>query len=142
MKTTCLFLLVGLYLSFAMPLKAQNGAFTYQGRLSDNGVPANGSFDLQFRLRDAATNGNQIGGTVDVSPISVSNGVFSVLLSFGIEAFNGDPRWLEISVRTNGAVTPHILLNPSQPITPIPYAWHAAKAASAGVAASLGKSVV
>ena len=32
---------------------AQGTAFTYQGRLIDNGVPATGSYDLRFVLFDA-----------------------------------------------------------------------------------------
>ena len=36
-------------------------AFTYQGRLSDGGLPANGAYDLRFALFDAASDGNQIG---------------------------------------------------------------------------------
>ena len=31
--------------------------FTYQGRLQQNGQPANGAFDLTFTLYDAASNG-------------------------------------------------------------------------------------
>ena len=30
--------------------EAQGTAFTYQGRLNDNGAPANGIYDLQFRI--------------------------------------------------------------------------------------------
>ena len=43
---------------------AQGTAFTYQGRLNDGGSPASGSYDLTFALFDAATSGNQVGGTV------------------------------------------------------------------------------
>src|SRR5437764_6560386 len=32
-------------------------AFTYQGRLLDNSVPANGQYDLQFALFDAVSGG-------------------------------------------------------------------------------------
>ncbi len=38
---------------------AQSTGFTYQGRLQDNGTPANGSYDLQFTLFDSG--GTQIG---------------------------------------------------------------------------------
>jgi len=40
----------------ALFANAQGSAFTYQGRLVDNGAAANGTYDLQFVLRDAATN--------------------------------------------------------------------------------------
>jgi len=32
----------------------QTSGFTYQGRLTDGGTPANGNYDLQFVLFDAA----------------------------------------------------------------------------------------
>ncbi len=40
---------------------AQTTAFTYQGKLSDAGSPANGQYQLQFKLYDAG--GTQIGAT-------------------------------------------------------------------------------
>ncbi len=36
----------------------QTTAFTYQGRLQTNGVPAEGPYDLRFTLHDAATLGS------------------------------------------------------------------------------------
>ena len=41
-------------------LFAQSTAFSYQGRLNDGGVPANGIYDLQFTIYDALTNGNAV----------------------------------------------------------------------------------
>ena len=40
----------------------QSTAFTYQGRLSANGQPADGNYDLAFRLFDAAEGGTQVVG--------------------------------------------------------------------------------
>ncbi|TAL03177.1 MAG: hypothetical protein EPO07_06580, partial [Verrucomicrobia bacterium] len=68
--------------------------FTYQGRLNVNGVPANGPFDFQFRLFDAATAGNQIDYTQSTLP--VVDGLFSVALHLGDGMFTGPDRWLEI----------------------------------------------
>jgi hypothetical protein len=36
---------------------AQGTAFTYQGALKSGGSPANGNYDLEFSLFDAATSG-------------------------------------------------------------------------------------
>src|SRR6267378_8177087 len=81
---------------------AQGTAFTYQGRL-DNGIStANGSYDLTFSLFDADTNGNQVGVTLTNTAVGVSNGLFVVTLDFGAGMFDGNPRWLEIGVSTNG----------------------------------------
>jgi len=75
-------------------------AFTYQGKLTDGGAPANGNYDLKFTLFDAATNGNQVGVTLTNVAIAVSNGLFTTTLDFGADAFSGDTRWLEIGVQT------------------------------------------
>ena len=50
---------------------AQGTAFTYQGRLTDNGGPANGNYDLQFVLRDAAMAGGQVGSAIVLAPVAV-----------------------------------------------------------------------
>lgn len=113
---------------------AQTTAFTYQGKLTDAGAPANGSFDLQFKLFDALSGGTQIGATVTNNAVAVSGGVFTTMLDFGANAFPGAARWLEISVRPagGGAFT---LLNPRQSIGTVPYAL---RSLTAGNAAQLG----
>ena len=59
------------------------GSFTYQGRLNDASGPANGLFDFQFSLHPASlgTN-NQIDTTITRQVLPVSNGLFTVTLSF------------------------------------------------------------
>ena len=109
-------------LARAAPVHAQGTAFTYQGRLTDAGQPANGYYSLQFYLRDSVSGGNPVGATNTLAPVVVSNGIFTVMLDFGSGIFTGAGRWLEIGVRTNGAVTAHIALSPRHPITPAPYA--------------------
>ena len=99
---------------------AQGTAFTYQGRLSDNGSPANGTnYGMLFHLYGAATNGGSLGNLGIVS-VAVSNGLFTVPLDFGASVFDGNPRWLEISVQKDGGA--FTTLSPRQLITPTPYA--------------------
>lgn len=100
---------------------AQSSAFNYQGRLSDAGAAANGNFQFQFRLYDAPVGGNQIGGTLSDVSVAVSNGLFSTDLDFGLTAFSGADRYLEIAVRktANDAYT---TLTPRQKINSAPYA--------------------
>ncbi len=105
---------------------AQGTAFTYQGLLNDGGNLANGSYDLQFTLYDAATNGNPLGAPVTVGAAPVTNGLFTVPLDFGGGVFGGQPRWLEIGVRTNGVQAGFTTLNPRQSLTAAPYAVTAA----------------
>ena len=58
-------------------------AFTYQGRLTDGGNPANGEYDFQFRLYDAATGGSQVGSTISKGDVTVTDGLFTVEVDFG-----------------------------------------------------------
>lgn len=95
-------------------------AFTYQGRLMDGGAVANGNYDFQFKLYDAATAGVQVGGAI-LQTIAVLEGYFTTQLDFG-EVFNGDARYLEIGVKTAGSLDPYTILAPRQALTPSPYA--------------------
>jgi len=106
-------------------LHAQSTAFTYQGSLSDNSRPAQGFFDLRFSLWDSASGPSQVGDFVTVPAVETADGLFTVDLDFGADVFNGDPRWLEIAVGTNGDGT-FTTLTPRQPLTSTPYAIRAA----------------
>lgn len=106
-------------------LPAQTTAFTYQGRLQEGAHPADGSYDLQFSLADACSNGNYVATSLTCAAVPVSNGLFAVTLDFGGGIFDGSPRWLEVGVRTNGSSDPYILLSPRQAITAAPYAMFA-----------------
>jgi hypothetical protein len=117
-------------------LLAQGTAFTYQGRLQQNGAPANGSYDLQSTLYDIASGGASVAGPITNVAATISNGLFTATLDFGPGLFVGTNRWLEISVRTNGA-GPFVLLNPRQPLTPAPYAIYAANVSASGIAGSI-----
>jgi hypothetical protein len=126
-----------LFLLLAGTAFAHGMAFTYQGRLTDNGVAATGQYDLQFALFDAASNGVQQGNTLTREDVPVTNGVFTVALDFGA-VFDGTARWLEIRVRpgaSTGAFTP---LTPLQPLSAAPYAVRSLQAGTADNATSLG----
>jgi hypothetical protein len=101
-------------------------AFTYQGKLASGGSTAHGLFDFTFTLYDDASGGTRQGVTLATNAVSVADGAFTVTLDFGA-AFDGSARWLAIEVKTNGSgsLTP---LTPRQPLTPTPYALHAANA--------------
>ena len=99
--------------------------FTFQGKLSDGGLPANGNYDIEFKIYDCATCNPQEG--VDVFPITlmklnvpVTNGVFTVGLDYG-EVFNGPPTWIRIAVRPAG-VGGLTILDPRQKINSVPNA--------------------
>src|SRR5882724_3434889 len=112
---------------------AQTASFTYQGKLSDSGNPANGNYDLQFKLYDALTGGAQIGVRTRTD-VPVTGGTFTVQLDFAAGAFNGLDRFLEIGVRPAGSPSPFTTLSPRQPITSAPYAFHSLSSEVADVA--------
>jgi len=109
---------------------AQSTGFTYQGRVADSGTPVNGNYDLQFALWNSLSGGAQVGSTQTLNAVAVSNGVFTVNLDFGANAFPGANRFLEISVRPAG-VGSFTTLTPRQPITSTPYAVRSLNAATA-----------
>jgi hypothetical protein len=64
------------FFAVASPTSAQTSTFTYQGKLTDASSPANGAYDLQFRLFDALVSGNQVGATIVREDVLVTNGIF------------------------------------------------------------------
>lgn len=110
-------------------LAAQTSAFTYQGSLSQNGQPANGTYDFMFRLMNAPTDG-AAAPVIPINPgVGVTNGLFTTGIDFGAENLNGANLWLEISVRTNGGGA-FTTLGPRQLLTSAPYAVKALEAAT------------
>jgi hypothetical protein len=100
--------------------------FSYQGYLEDNGTPANDTYDFYFELFDDKVFGSSIGSDT-VDDVLVEDGLFTVVVDFGSGAFDGDERWLEISVRLDGEST-YTTLENRQPLTPAPYAFYAVEA--------------
>ncbi|MBC7259364.1 MAG: tail fiber domain-containing protein [Chloroflexi bacterium] len=114
-------------------------AFTYQARLNAGGSPAEGLFDFEFRLYDAAAGGTQVGGPISRVDMPVSRGLFTVSLDFG-PAFTGQAVWLEVAVKGPGD-TVFTTLSPRQALMPTPYALHANHAADANTAGELKTEV-
>ncbi|MBK9162437.1 MAG: tail fiber domain-containing protein [Acidobacteria bacterium] len=110
----------------------QSTSFNYQGELKFNGQPANGNFDLEFLLFDAASGGTQIGTTAARSNVAVADGRFTVSLDFGA-IFTGPERFLEIRVRQAGGGG-FTILDPRQRIGSSPYAVRSVSAGTADTA--------
>ncbi len=100
-------------------------AFTYQGRLTDGGSPADGPYDLRFRLYDAVSDGAQVGSTVTRGDVAVREGLFTVALDFG-DVFDGTAMWMEVAVRPGSSTDAYAPLAPRQTLTAAPYALYAA----------------
>ena len=116
-------------------------AFTYQGKLDIGTNAAKGTFDLKFTLYDALDYGNVVGTPLTNPAVAISDGLFSVVLDFGSDAFPGAARWLEMGVRSNGSGGAFTQLLPRQELTPTPYAQYAASAGRAVTAATATNTV-
>jgi hypothetical protein len=108
-------------------------AFTYQGRLTDPGGLVSGTCDMTFKLYDEAGSGSppsggRLLGTEAKHGLPVSEGLFTVLLDFGMGAFAGEARWLETTVNCGGGSA---TLSPRQLLTAAPYALFAPAAGGA-----------
>src|SRR3954452_2463124 len=108
----------------ASPLVAIGSGFLYQGRLTNGGSPASGFHDFVFKLFDASSGGNLIGTTITLTNQTVNNGLFTVSLDFGDNAFQGDARWLQMAARVAGAGS-FVTLSPRQRLLPVPYSQSA-----------------
>ena len=53
---------------------ALDTSITYQGRLTDGGSPATGTYDLTFLLRDGPSSGNLVGNAVELDDVVVADG--------------------------------------------------------------------
>lgn len=98
-----------------------SSSFTYQGRLTDGGSPANGLYDLQFKLFGDFTDfsSSSIANT-QVDNVQVTNGIFTVQLNFTSDQLIAAP-FLEIAVRPGSSTGSYTTLTPRQSLTPTPY---------------------
>lgn len=103
-------------------------AFTYQGKLEDGGLPANGTYDFEFRLYDHPDTGEGIFiNIVKVDDKQVTDGLVTTQLDFG-DVFDGTAYYLEVGVRTGSSQDAYTILSPRQALTAAPYALFATNA--------------
>jgi microcystin-dependent protein len=96
----------------------------YQGRLTDaNGAPLDGTYQLEFNIYDASSEGTIQWGPQVFLAVPVINGVFNVVLGTTdtagkaiSEAFTAEGRYLGIKLDTSTEITPR------QQILSAPYA--------------------
>ena len=122
-------------------------AFTYQGRLVDDGNPAGGVYDFQFRLFDAAGGGSAdrrhaIGGRRRRHRRAVHRH-----LDFGAGAFDGLARWLEIAVKRDAdggytTLSPRVALTPAPHALALPGLWTQQNATSPNLIGGYAGNVV
>ena len=120
---------ISLWLLAANSLLAQSSAFIYQGQLMSGATPANGTYDLRFRLASDPAGNTYVGSAFLTNGVQVANGLFATRVDFGTGPFNGNSYWLQIDVRTNGALS-YTTLTPLQPLAPAPYALYSLSASN------------
>ena len=96
---------IELLLCCAGVVRAQTTAFTYQGKLTDAGNPANGNYDLQFQLFDSLMGGgrndNLIGGAGDDSLWGDAGAVATTSAGYLQAQFHGGnikSRWTRVTL--------------------------------------------
>ncbi len=103
-------------------------AFTYQGYLEKPaGTSVNDTCDFEFAIYEDSSGTMQVGTAQTVSGVTVSSGVFTVGppdIDFGEGAFNGEARWLKVSVCCPATCSP-VGLSPLIELTPTPNAIRA-----------------
>ena len=85
--------LVTAFLFLALAVQAQTTAFTYQGQLDSNNVPATGSYDFRFQICNANSNG---------VAVPLTTVVYTHVLETAVMAASGEstvpqlfqPRWM------------------------------------------------
>lgn len=143
MKILQLLLGCALLLSLSTrPVLGQGTAFTFQGVLRKDGVPATGRHDLAFALFDAEDDGQPRGRDQILTNVEVVDGLFAVQLDFGDDGFDGSPRWLQIAARAGGTGGPFVSLSPRTPILPTPHAIHATHVDAAGLRGQIGTTQI
>ncbi|MEA3494128.1 MAG: hypothetical protein U9R38_07080 [Candidatus Margulisiibacteriota bacterium] len=119
------YVLVLLMLLVSIPALSVPQQIYFQGILLDsNGDAITGARDMTFKLYSAATGGTAL-DTDAHTGVSVSSGLYTVKLSIDSSHFNGNDRYIGITVGTDSEMTPRV-----QVLT-VPYVYNAANADSA-----------
>lgn len=116
-------------------------SFTYQGRLTENGTPANGNYEMRFTLYDQEKGGFEIGTPKVISNVAAVSGIFTVKLNVGDWSFDPGDRFMEIAVRPQGSGNAFTVLAPLQQFTSAPKAIFSNAAGFANFSASSGNAI-
>lgn len=116
----CLLLAAGAVRPAAAQIAMDEG-FTYQGRLSQDGVLATGVFDIQFQLFDDPAAGNLV-KTFDAADVSVTSGLFQTKVRFGKEILTSSKRFMQVLVRPGASVGAFTPLGDRQELNAVPFA--------------------
>ena len=74
------------------------GTISYQGQLDENGVPVTGTRSMTLQLFSDSSCTTAVDVPTTLPAVSVSSGLFTVELTTELDDFDGEERWLQISV--------------------------------------------
>jgi len=92
---------VALLAALAGASAAHAASFTYQGNLTDGGLPANGRYDLQVSVYGSEQGGIPLTPAITLFGVDVHEGSFSSPLDLGDAARSGG--WVAVAVRPAGS---------------------------------------
>lgn len=101
---------------------------TYQGHIVDGSGPINGTYDFDFGLWNAVSDGWEVAEPLSVREVSVRKGNFTVDLDFGAEASGDGAVFLSVCVKSTANNGPCTELASRQPLTATPQGWRALNA--------------
>ncbi len=110
-------LVLSLLLTFGSAASA--APMRYQGQLNDGGKPANGQYDLQISLYNAASEGGLLGYPTTLENVAVINGQFQVELEAPATAQNTEA-WLQAAVRDSASGAAFTEINGREKVTLAP----------------------
>jgi hypothetical protein len=96
--------------------------YTIQGSLRDNGVPANGNYDISYNLYDTDTSTIIIGGNNHIN-VPVVNGIFTFTeTADAVRNFPGRTMWIEFGFKPAFSQVEYTTVSPRQRLGAVPYA--------------------
>ncbi len=98
--------------------------FTYQGRLSEDGSLATGTYDFRFQLFSTDT-GGAILSQFDVADLGVTSGLFQTKVFFGKFIKTTEKRWMQVLVRPGASTGAFTALGDRQELNAVPFATRA-----------------
>jgi trimeric autotransporter adhesin len=105
--------------------------FTFQGRLTVSGTPANGPFDFEFELFADPVGTTAVGNPIFFEDVSVTDGLFTMVLDFGSQ-FEGSARYVRTDVRPGASTGAYTPINPLARLSATPYSLYSLSIPLAG----------
>lgn len=102
---------------------AQSTEITYQGQLKNGSTLVNSPADFRFSLFTAASGGTQVGFTSTRNAVTVTDGLFTTPVDFGIDPYTSgsQDRFLQIEVRSPAGVGSFVPMGTRQALRPAPF---------------------